>query len=104
MGCQVGCGDFELPFSDGAWLIVALTRKWFNEERDTDGEGYQWSIGKNAFQGADRATPWAFDYFKGWATENNINYSPNLNRQQFNQSRQFLHDAVLSGDSGWLSY
>lgn len=106
MGCQVSCGEFEINYSDGAWLAAYMTYPWRDEKRDTDGEGYWWSLHSSSIALANNSVPWFLDEFIEWFEKNVMHWDAMkpASQQDFDTARQFIKNAASTGESASLSH
>jgi len=104
MGCQIYTSNHGIYYSTGAWLASYMSRPWFNDHTDTDGEYYQFQVSNHALTQADYCVPWTFEAFIKWADQCGVYYDQKITRDDFNTARQFIRDAARSGEHAHISY
>lgn len=108
MGCQIMTGKHSINFSDGAWLAAEMCSPWFDQERDTDSDGYQQvQVAASSIKAADSEVPNTVSEYIEWrAAKGIIPFARRneLGQAEFNAVRAFIRDVAADGDDAWLSY
>jgi hypothetical protein len=106
MGCQIWLRsdhNVGLFFSCGGRLVMALTSRWEDPARDTDGEFHTTGIGALAMTNLDNEAPSDIVKFDEYCRENWGRYDQ-MSSDMLLQVRKFIADAAKDGSGVYCSH
>jgi hypothetical protein len=99
MGCQLNAGRlYEIGYTNGSLLVIALTEKWYNNQRDGEWDGDRClgicRIDNSSIRSADKEIPFNYNDCVQWLQDNNIkvvlNYQRTFSKEDFEFARDFI--------------
>lgn len=109
MGCQIGSNgssEVELRWSRAGYLVMSLTRRWIDNRRDCDSDGYhQVSIDASSMRLLNAEAPTAVAEFRNYCVEHAPdNDVARMHADELIQIREFITDADRLGQGVWCSH
>ena len=102
-------GD-EVQGWDRCRIILEMTRLWYKESRDSDGEHQQIWIDQVALERANAVLPWTLERYFKWRAKHLREIGPwefrycYTQQEAFDRARSFIRDACLNGHGASVSF
>ena len=99
MGCQLNAGNYQINYSNGAFLVIALTDKWYDKKRDGEWDVDRYlgisRIDNNSIKEADKEIP--LNYIN-WLNDNHIKVTIKdygvFSKNDFTIARDFISEVA----------
>lgn len=108
MGCQISAGEYEINYSQGAWLVAEMCSLWFDAERDMDDPKYgqQCWVDSSSFKAADSVIPNTLLGYLEWRETKGIKgYERDpLDDHDFETAREFVRNCAANDLTASLSH